>query len=129
MGFLEALHRKYASEETLAGVKKDVSNERVEDVIEIGGKIVQEIGFEKIRLQFAAFQELRIVILDGLSLAGVSSTPTFAERGEWIRQVERIQEVCPKVKELDISRNLLENWIDVVGICKALPMLGSLKVK
>ncbi len=44
---------------------------------------------------------------------------------EW----QRIQEQQLKIVELDISRNLLEKWADVVGICAALKSLKSLKVE
>ena len=90
---------------------------------------MQEVGFEKIKRQLATLQELRIVLLDGLSVTGLGSNPWSGGRERWFNQVQEIQEVCPKVVELDLSRSRLENWLDVVGICFALQRLKSLKLK
>ena len=102
-----------------------------DQVIEISGKVVEEVGFEKIRRQLAQLQELRIVLLDGLCLSGLRSQPwsTTSIDDEWNQDLSRITETCPRVLELDLSRNLVENWRDVVGICRALPVLQTLKLK
>ena len=102
-----------------------------EQVIEISGKIVQEVGFEKIRKQLAELQELRIVLLDGLCIAGLRAQPGSpgSDDQEWLDKLNDITKTCPRITELDLSRNLLENWIDVVGICRALPNLRVLKLK
>ena len=97
--------------------------------IEISGKVVEEVGFEKIRRQLATLQELRIILLDGLCIVGLGSRPWSEDYEDWLLQVQKIKEVCPRVIELDLSRNLLENWLDVAGICNALQLLKSLKLK
>lgn len=98
---------------------------------EISGKVVEEVGFDKVRRQLATLEELHIVLLDELRLAGLGSKPwpRNGDHNDWLRQTKEIRKVCPKIVELDLSRNLLEKWMDVVGICKALPLLRSLKLK
>lgn len=110
--FLEAVHQKYASEIT---ERRDALS--AEPPIEISGKIVEEVGFDKIRQQLAQLHELKIVIVDGLRIA----TAEKAER--------RIREVCPKIVELDLSRNLFEHYEEVMNICHELDNLKVLKLK
>ena len=85
----------------------------------MGRKTVEEVGFEKIRQQLAILNELKIVLLDGLCLATPRDDPELA----------KIRETCPKIQELDLSRNLFERWEEVVKICEQLEELRSLKVK
>ena len=65
--------------------------------------------------------ELQFVILDGVQLA-LATDP--ARDGD-----QSISQVCPKVRELDLSRNLFERFGPVVQICSELKLLRSLKVK
>ena len=76
-------------------------------------------------------QELRIVLLDSLCLRGVLSDPdTRLLSAEQIETSERsIRETCPKIFELDLSRNLLESWVEISSICRGLPLLKSLRLK
>ena len=120
-GFLDALRQKYVLDESVTA--------KTPDLIEIGGKVVEEVGLDKIRAQLAVLRELKIVLLDGLCLAGLLSRPWSGDRDLFDALVREIQRTCPSVAELDLSRNLLENWVDVVGICRALPKLQSLKLK
>ncbi|KAH0542747.1 hypothetical protein FGG08_002886 [Glutinoglossum americanum] len=121
--FLEALHKKYAS-----GAQGAASSERfpekqrvTEAPIKWGGKVVEEVGFEKIRQQLAILNELRIVILDGMFIA-------YASREKQGKDVaEEIRETCPKIIELDVGRNLFEQWMEVVRICEGLKGLRSLR--
>lgn len=121
--FLEALREKYASEfeRRLASSSADLN-----DSIEISGKVVEEVGFDKIRKQLAELQELKIVLLDGLCVAGV-----LAEDDPGLRETARdqIDVTCPKITELDLSRNLLRCWADVADICGQLKRLRVLKLK
>jgi hypothetical protein len=77
------------------------------------------VGFEKIRRQQAQLDELQYVILDGVQVA-CSSRPEDANT---------IGQVCPKIRELDLSRNLFERFGPVVEICSELKLLRSLRVK
>ena len=108
-----------------------------EEKIQISGKTVEEVGFDKINRQLAALQELKIVVLDGLCVAGVNSFPQEAGDNainptnpnlRW-SFVEGLKSKSLSIVELDLSRNLLETWIDVVGICGALKSLAALELK
>lgn len=123
LSFVEALHKKYASE-----LEEEAKGDKS---IEISGKLVEEVGFDKIRRQLAALQELHIVILDGLCVAGLRSQPWSSPVYEaaWQEIIGLIAKTCPVVTELDLSRSLLEQWADVVGICSALPLIKSLKLE
>lgn len=90
--------------------------------IQIGPKKVEEIGFEKVRKQMAMLSELRIVLLDGLCINGVKSRPR-------LENFDLIKDQTLRIVELDLSRNLLEEWATVVGICTDLKCLKTLKVK
>ena len=122
-GFLDALREKYASEfeNELAA-----SGTPLHDSIEISGKVVEEVGFDKIRKQLAELQELKIVLLDGLCVAGVLGDDDQEQRE---KMKARIGETCPKIVELDLSCNLLRHWIDVADICAQLKRLRVLKLK
>lgn len=84
----------------------------------ISGKVAEEMGFDKIRNQIAQLGELKIVILDGLRIASATSNPS-----------ESINATCPKITQLDISRNVFTTMQPVVDICKGLPVLHKLAIK
>lgn len=90
------------------------------------GKPAEEIGFDKIRRQLAQLSELKIIILDGLCMYRPE-----ARQDEWLRGGEKndVREACPKAIELDLSRNLFEEWREVAAICEQLPGLRSLRVE
>ena len=120
------MRKKYASDAR----SSDGEGTAAANAIEISSKIVEEVGFEKVRRQLAALHELRIVLLDGLCMGGVLACPrSAASDAAWLREIEEIGKTCPKIVELDLSRNLIEQWEDVAGICTALVFLRSLKVK
>lgn len=105
--FVDAVKGKYGT-----AAKDDDSDEIV-----ISGKTVEEVGFDKIRAQQARLHELKIVLVDGQRI-------THAEKLE-----NEIQTVCPKIEELDLSRNLLQYFAEVARICTELDSLKSLRVK
>lgn len=120
------MHKKYASD----APSSDGQPLAPSNAIEISGKIVEEVGFEKIRRQLATLHELRIVLLDGLCMGGVLACPRSAvSNAPWLQEIKEIEKTCPKIVELDLSRNLIECWEDVAGICTTLAALRSLKVK
>lgn len=82
-----------------------------------GKKVAEEVGFDKIRAQLAQLHELRIVLVDGLQV-------NSAEKPE-----NTIRNVCPKIAELDLSRNLFESCKEIVCICGELDNLRTLKLK
>ncbi|KAJ5762232.1 uncharacterized protein N7511_005614 [Penicillium nucicola] len=122
--FLEALREKYASEFEDSSCL-NISEASRKKAIEISGKVVEEVGFDKIRKQLAELKELRIVLLDGLLIAGVSpSYDQVQDQGA----AQKIAETCPKIIELDLSRSLLSGWRDVWEICNQLKHLKRLKL-
>jgi hypothetical protein len=109
---VEAVHQKYASE-----VIERKNALELENQIKISGKVVEEVGFDKIRQQQAQLCELKIVLVDGLRIA-TAETPG-----------KKIREVCPKIMELDLSRNMFESPIEIMKICQELDSLRSLRLK
>lgn len=132
-GFLEALRQKYASEfEEELAKRKAAGHDDVQmnELIRFNGKVVEEVGFEKIRKQLAELQDLKIVLLDNQCVAGVCDRDDVDDYEQLYREeLEKIQQTCPKIAELDLSRNLLCRWKDVRDICEQLKQLKSLKLK
>ncbi|OKL59883.1 hypothetical protein UA08_04666 [Talaromyces atroroseus] len=130
--FLEALHQKYASEFEEEVAKRKAANGddfQMNETIQFNGKVVEEVGFEKIRKQLAELQELKVVLLDGLRVVGVlKDNDSDDDKSEYIEELQKIERTCPKITELDLSRNLLYRWQDVQDICKQLAKLKSLKL-
>ncbi|KAJ4354561.1 uncharacterized protein N0V89_006298 [Didymosphaeria variabile] len=139
--FAEALKAKYASDPvqdpsihivfaTKPGdnaLKKDPLA-RINQPIRISGKEVEEVGFDKIRKQLAQLSELKIVILDGLRMdRSVARLREGME--EWEKGLTDVREACPKAIELDLSRNLFEEWREIASICEQLEKLKSLRVE
>lgn len=90
---------------------------------------MEEVGFDKIRRQQAMLNELSIVLLDGSCVAGLTSDPQATDAVQITKAIEGIKETCTNILELDLSRNLLERWDQVAGICRQLRRLRSLRVK
>jgi hypothetical protein len=101
--------------------------------IRISGKEVEEVGFDKIRKQLANLKELRIVILDGLCMqrpvARVIGRRQKGRPDVWPSDLSDIKDSCPKVIELDLSRNLFEEWREIASICEQLEKLRSLRAE
>lgn len=130
--FLDALRFKYAAQETdeeALGTPKDVSEKLTTNggAIEISGKVVEEVGFERIRQQQAVLQNLRIVLLDGLCLLGITRERHNAVATAAAQEV--VAHTCPELVELDVGWNLLETWADVAEICLPLKKLQVLKAR
>lgn len=121
LDFLSALSEKYASEVT----KEQVPIASEKQVV-ISGKVAEEVGFDKIRRKLAQLNELKIVILDGMR---VSSAYALASTSDQDSGRRRIKDACPKVTELDLSRNLFSRFGTVVEICSELSALNNLKIK
>jgi hypothetical protein len=133
-GFAEALRDKYASEfEQELAHHASVEGEGEGDAgqknaIEISGKVVEEVGFDKIRKQLAELAELRIVLVDGMCVVGV--LPSYEPDQSLVEQAcQEIMQTCPKIIELDLSRSLLSRWRDVWQICDSLKQLKRLRLR
>ena len=109
--FVEAVRHKYATEPSHANFSIP------EKPIIISTKEVQEVGFDKIRTRLAQLNELRIVLVDGLRISTAEGPGQAIERD------------CPMIVELDLSRNLFEDWVEIINICKKLKDLQTLKLK
>lgn len=106
--FVEAVYEKYAA---------PLESQEELNQIEISGKVVEEVGFDKIRQQQARLSELRIVLVDGMCIKE-SETPEM-----------RILQTCPGIVELDLSRNLFEFFGQVADIISHLIYLRKLRLK
>ncbi|OTB07598.1 hypothetical protein M426DRAFT_317903 [Hypoxylon sp. CI-4A] len=103
--FVTAVTDKYASE--LAKTS----------AIKFSNKVAEEVGFDKIQRKQAQLAELKVVIVDGACIASP------CDEGE-----EPISQICPKIVELDLSRNLFQQISTAVAICLELPSLRSLRL-
>lgn len=109
--FVAALNGKYASEQA-------AEREPEIQIVFFGKKPAEEVGFDKIRRQLARVEDLTVVILDGTRIAiDVASKD------------KSVKETSPLVTELDLSRNLFEEFRQVVRICRELEDLRSLRLK
>ncbi|KAI0136680.1 hypothetical protein BJ170DRAFT_602735 [Xylariales sp. AK1849] len=104
--FIAALQDKYMSEISAASAQ-----------IKFSGKVAEEVGFEKIRRKQADLAELKFAILDGTRIAY-----------PYANEDQRISDTCPKVIEIDLSRNLFTRLGTVVEICSEIPALRSLRL-
>ncbi|KAF1924476.1 uncharacterized protein M421DRAFT_8780 [Didymella exigua CBS 183.55] len=142
--FVEALRAKYADDDfedptvQVVFVTKEGDNAqmkkyptaRLNQPIRFNGKVAEEVGFDKIRKQLAQLEELRYVILDGLRMwkPEVRQSARSKDEPEWPQAHTDIKDACPKTYELDLSRNLFEEWREVAAICEQLDRLRSLRV-
>ncbi|KAH7114492.1 hypothetical protein B0J11DRAFT_541114 [Dendryphion nanum] len=131
--FVDALRAKYASEEfedpdvEVVFQVKPPSIHRPKP-IRISGKEVEEVGFDKIRKQLADLHELKIVILDGLCMSRpIATLKARKDNDVWPNNLCDVKDACPKTVELDLSRNLFEEWREVASICEQLLKLRSLR--
>jgi hypothetical protein len=129
------LKSKYASEEPSEGYEDphvhivfnvQKPQDRLNQPIRFSGKVAEEVGFDKIRKQLAQLSELRIVILDGLGMC----RPEVRGKG-WIegKSGNDVKDACPKAVELDLSRNLFEEWREIASICEQLEKVKNLRVE
>ncbi|KAF4983487.1 hypothetical protein FZEAL_1110 [Fusarium zealandicum] len=112
--FLDAVKHKYASEYMLP------DGRRAAEEIIFFGKRAEEVGFEKIRRKQANVGELTVVILEDLQV-----TSARAED----EQEGIIAKTCPKITQIDLSRNLFERLDPVLDVCRELPNLQHLSIK
>ncbi|KAL8800010.1 MAG: hypothetical protein Q9200_007377 [Gallowayella weberi] len=117
--FLQAVREKY-------GLENSLEQAKARDIITISGKQVNEVGFEAISKKQSAWSELETVSLDGLRIRGSYPKPQKSKQ-----DLQDNLQTVPfglKWKELDLSRNLFEDWDDITNICSNLKELELLKV-
>ncbi|RVX71755.1 hypothetical protein B0A52_03939 [Exophiala mesophila] len=130
---MEAIKRKYSSgigqdkEKRAPGATADVGGEQGRHEIVVSGKVVEEVGFDKISAQLSDLAELRIVLVDELRVGGVTRTHEgWTEEGMEEAQ-EELRRACPKIVELDVGWNLMESWEEVLKMCVPFERLKILK--
>ncbi|PTB64449.1 RNI-like protein [Trichoderma citrinoviride] len=116
--FLSALHERY-----VADAPGQVQGRSKTEIV-VGGKVAQEMGFDKIWRRQSRLRETKIVILDGLRVATARDAGDVNDDGE----PKTIGETAPKIVELDLSRNLFERLGPVVEICRDLKDLQKLAI-
>jgi len=104
--FVEAVEKKYATDATI-----------LDDPVVISGKVVEKVGFEKIRQQQAQLAALKVVVVDGYRINEATNSSS------------NIHEICPNIQTLDLSRNLFESFIPIIEICSDLEHLRILRLK
>ncbi|KAL8336311.1 hypothetical protein RB601_000228 [Gaeumannomyces tritici] len=108
---VDAVRAKYAADDDAAGAPR-------RSEIVISGKVAEEVGFDKVRRQQARLDELRVAIVDGAQV----------DRAEDAGAGSSVAEVCPRISQLDLSRNLLPSLATVAAICAQLPDLRILRL-
>jgi len=93
-------------------------------LVEISGKVVEEVGFDKIRKLLARVEDLKIVILDSMRIVSAVGGGDDGRFGAMT-----VAETCPKIVELDLSHNLFVDFSPLVDVCSQLPDLRSLRLK
>ncbi|KAG8042094.1 hypothetical protein G9C98_000085 [Cotesia typhae] len=109
----DAIRQRYGLvDDELAGVDRDKLSSLKR---EIHAPFLEMVGFSKVNKKQSAFDQLKVVWLRAqlVSSAGVP--------GELL-------ELCPSVRELDISKNLINSWRIVADICLQLKRLERLDV-
>ena len=138
---MKALRHKYASESSNDTLKSESERKRgnirkpTDQPIKISGKEVEEVGFEKIKNRLAELDELRIVLLDGLCVRRLLNERVRDTQGLSAAEIKAryssstdVKSVSPRIVELDLSRNLFEDWREVAAICSQLEHLRSLRL-
>ena len=92
--------------------------------IEISGKTVEEVGFNKIQQQISQLSQLRIVLIDSLSISGLRATDSVQTL---VQAQNQLAMTCPNIVELDVGWNLIETWQEAADLCSALPKLRTFK--
>lgn len=91
--------------ETIASVQKSLN-----------APFVEMVGFSKVNKKQSTFEELKIICVQDQCISNAGFPGDLAA-------------LCPKVEELDLSQNLLNNWETIVEICVQLPVLTHLNVR
>ena len=125
--FVDAVKRKYASDQLAHNLwtPRQSSND---SSIRISGKEVEEVGFEKIARRLANLKALRILLVDTARIHRPEARATEAGPANSDLRSRDVREACPAVVELDLSRNLFEEWAEITDICRQLPHLNNLRL-
>uniref|UniRef100_H2N3C8 Tubulin-specific chaperone E n=1 Tax=Pongo abelii TaxID=9601 RepID=H2N3C8_PONAB len=106
--FLTAIKNRYVLED---GPEED----RKEQIVTIGNKPVETIGFDSIMKQQSQLSKLQEVSLRNCAVS------CAGEKGG-------VAEGCPNIRKVDLSKNLLSSWDEVIHIADQLRHLEVLNV-
>ncbi|XP_006868627.1 PREDICTED: tubulin-specific chaperone E [Chrysochloris asiatica] len=106
--FLTAVKKRYVLADGLEGSRK-------EQMITIGKKPVETIGFDSIIKQQSQLSKLQEICLRNCAVN------CAGEKGG-------IAETCPNIRNVDLSRNLLSSWDEVIRIADELKYLDTLNL-
>lgn len=110
----QAIKSRYGLvDDDLAGIDKESMNSLQK---EINAPFLEMVGFSKVNKKQSKFDQLEIIWLREQSV----SKP--GKHGE-------LKKLCPRLKELDISRNLINSWKIIADICVQLECLEKLNVR
>lgn len=110
--FLSALHEKYAATTGEYAGGPDAQ------IITFGTKVAQEMGFDKIRAQQSKLEDLKYVILDGMRIDRARDEDEAS-----------IEETCPSVMHLNLSRCLWGSIKEIALVCGGLKNLKKLAMR
>uniref|UniRef100_A0A8D0ZEB5 Tubulin-specific chaperone E n=1 Tax=Sus scrofa TaxID=9823 RepID=A0A8D0ZEB5_PIG len=106
--FLTAVKNRYVLED-------EPEEEEKEQTVIIGNKPVETIGFDSVVKQQSQLSKLQEVSLRNCAVNGAGD-----KRG--------IAQACPNIRSIDLSKNLLSSWDDVIAIADQLKHLEVLNL-
>ncbi|XP_047557381.1 tubulin-specific chaperone E isoform X2 [Lutra lutra] len=108
VGFLTAVKNRYVLED---GPEEDGK----EQIVIIGNKPVETIGFDSVIKQQSQLSKLQEISLRNCAVNGAGDKGAIAK-------------VCPDIRKVDLSRNLLSSWDEVLDIADQLKHLEVLNL-
>uniref|UniRef100_A0A8C6BZI1 Tubulin-specific chaperone E n=1 Tax=Monodon monoceros TaxID=40151 RepID=A0A8C6BZI1_MONMO len=107
--FLTAIKNRYTLED-------EPEEEGKEQIVTIGNKPVETIGFDSVVKQQSQLSKLQEVSLRNCAVNGLGDKGGIAK-------------ACPNVRSIDLSKNLLSSWDEVVDIADQLKHLEVLNLR
>ncbi|KAL1517512.1 hypothetical protein ABEB36_001268 [Hypothenemus hampei] len=111
---IEALIGKYGKEENHT-IKKIHEQQIINLQKQIKAPFIEFVGFDKVSSKQSDFQSLEIVNVRGQFVSSID-------------KLEQLKSLFPNIRQLDLSKNLLTSWHDILDICDQLPQLYLLNV-
>ncbi|XP_015599649.1 tubulin-specific chaperone E isoform X2 [Cephus cinctus] len=109
----QAIRARYGLiNDELVGIDKDNLNSLQK---EINAPFLEMVGFSKVNKKQSKFDQLKVIWLREQCVSDAG-------------RPRELEELCPNLDELDISRNLINSWKFVSEICCQLRMLTRLNV-
>ncbi|XP_069427681.1 tubulin-specific chaperone E isoform X2 [Ovis canadensis] len=106
--FLTAIKNRYVLED-------EPKEEQTEQIVIIGNKPVETIGFDSVIKQQSQLSKLQDVSLRNCAVNGAGDQGGIAK-------------ACPNIRSIDLSKNLLSSWEEVIDIANQLKHLEVLNL-